>query len=465
MMTKNLIVAYKAILLLRHKLIVFFISCLSITGLNTVYAADALYMVAIPASVIQDQYIRRIDLNTNVMTDAFTLDFPARFSGMAIDEPNGKIYWSQTKYAQNDCSVWKANLDGTNREQIVVGQVGAGVIAVDSVNGKVYINGNSGGCGGSGPADGYWVHRFNLDGTNIEPVPVRNDQWYGIAPNPDTGKLYFASGSSYFKDILRSNLDGTGPEVLISRNDLVDGEFVVNTARQIDIDFNNTIYWINAVHDSIWRADSDGNNYEMIVDITDTTKYKYVAAWGVQVDNVAGKLYWHRHPRPLDNSFLPTEVWRSDLDGNNKELVVKTVRTDIIASYLALVQTEIIPEDEDGDGVIGDKDKCPLEDASGYDFDQDGCIDNSAETAELIIIEIENLSLSGVLSNSDTNKLLNVMEDAAKLIELGNLEAATDKLNNFKKKIRRLVIKGKLTEEQGDFYLNAADATLAVLYP
>lgn len=120
--------------------------------------------------------------------------------------------------------------------------------------------------------------------------------------------------------------------------------------------------------------------------------------------------------------------------------------------------------DTDGDGVLDSDDLCPDEDASGLDFNVDGCIDDPAETTADLTAEVEVLAADEVLSNAEGNQLLNVLDDAEALIAAGNLNAAEDKLNNFKKKVDRFVRRGELTEEEGASLLAAADAILAVLY-
>ena len=43
--------------------------------------------------------------------------------------------------------------------------------------------------------------------------------------------------------------------------------------------------------------------------------------------------------------------------------------------------------DEDNDGIPNDKDKCPEEDASGKDIDEDGCIDSEITKEEANYLE------------------------------------------------------------------------------
>ena len=43
--------------------------------------------------------------------------------------------------------------------------------------------------------------------------------------------------------------------------------------------------------------------------------------------------------------------------------------------------------DEDKDGIPNDKDKCPEENASGKDIDEDGCIDSKITKEEVDYLE------------------------------------------------------------------------------
>ena len=45
---------------------------------------------------------------------------------------------------------------------------------------------------------------------------------------------------------------------------------------------------------------------------------------------------------------------------------------------------KLVVSDDDGDGVADDKDRCPEEDASGKDVDEDGCIDSEMSKEEMI---------------------------------------------------------------------------------
>jgi len=51
------------------------------------------------------------------------------------------------------------------------------------------------------------------------------------------------------------------------------------------------------------------------------------------------------------------------------------------------IKEELVYSDDDNDGIPSDKDKCPEEDASGKDIDEDGCIDSEITKEEVDYLE------------------------------------------------------------------------------
>lgn len=78
------------------------------------------------------------------------------------------------------------------------------------------------------------------------------------------------------------------------------------------------------------------------------------------------------------------------------------------------------------------------------------------ETQNLINVTLQLITLDN-LSESDTNKLINVLSDAAKLIEFGSTNAAIDKLNNFIRKVERYLNRGKISDIHGMYLIDAAN--------
>ena len=152
------------------------------------------------------------------------------------------------------------------------------------------------------------VWRSNLDGSQQEHIistPVQSLD--GVAADLPRGKLYISTGY----DLLRSNLDGSGLETIIAGTVSYSFYGVV-----VDSDAQK-VYWSTwADGAGIRRADLDGSNVETIF-VPDSGEYSYHIA----IDQAAGKLYW-------SNSF---DVYRSNLDGANRELLVNDLGTGLFA--------------------------------------------------------------------------------------------------------------------------------------
>jgi hypothetical protein len=136
--------------------------------------------------------------------------------GIAIDGSDGRMYW-----ADFIGLIQRAELDGSGPEAIVVdpgisivfdpstgSQVSAGgPIALDVAAGKVYWS--------SFTPDGTLnqrIRRANLDGSNIEDVRTGLPDVGGIALDPIGVKMYWTTGDQ----IRRVNLDGSAEEALLS---------------------------------------------------------------------------------------------------------------------------------------------------------------------------------------------------------------------------------------------------------
>ncbi len=182
------------------------------------------------------------------------------------------------------------------------------------------------------------VWRSNLDGSAQEHIistPV--ESLAGVAADAPRNKLYISTGY----DLLRSNMDGTGLETVLAGYGAHSYYGVI-----VDSDAQK-VYW-STWDDSggIRRANLDGSGVETIF-VTDTNEYSYHMA----IDPTANKLYWA-------NS---REIYRSDLDGQNRELLLNPISSrpysgldlDVANNkmYFTLLPGDIYRADMDGNNV------------------------------------------------------------------------------------------------------------------
>ena len=226
--------------------------------------------------------IQRSNLDGTEIEDLVTegLQNPLK---VAVDSIAKKIYWTDID------TIFRADLDGKNVEETVVGLEFPSAIVVDSAAEKLYWT--------------EWktgkIHRSNLDGTNVEDAFTTGvKRILGIAIDAERQKMYWTD-YKFPPKVQRSNLDGTNIEMLIT-TELSPSGIVLDTDEQ-------KIYWTNSEAGKIQRSNFDGTNIEnLIID---------GLCWpsGIDLDTNEGKMYW------ADGC---AGVHRSNLDGTDVEMLV-----------------------------------------------------------------------------------------------------------------------------------------------
>lgn len=115
---------------------------------------------------------------------------------VAIDKAHSKMFF----YEVNLENLYVANLDGTNATVLIPGVYGYAIF-LDTENGKIYFDDQNSGTGGM-------LRRANLDGTNIEDVDNTETRIYGIDIDYDNNKLYWSArdmGEIYSADLNGAN--------------------------------------------------------------------------------------------------------------------------------------------------------------------------------------------------------------------------------------------------------------------
>ena len=245
--------------------------------------------------------IQRANLDGSNVQDLVTgLDYP---SGIALDVSAGKMYWVDS----GTDKIQRANLDGSNIEDLVTGLGYPLDIALDVSAGKMYW------------VDSGKIQRANLDGSNVEDLVTGLDYPSDIALDVSTGKMYWIAdaqesiiGGEWVPrgtaKIQCANLDGSNIE------DLVTG---LGYPSDIALDVSaGKMYWTDKLRDKIQCANLDGSNIEDLV-----TGLGYPL--GIALDVAGGKMYW------ADYRSVQTDagkIQRANLDGSNIEDLVTQTR-------------------------------------------------------------------------------------------------------------------------------------------
>ncbi len=210
----------------------------------------------------------------------------------------GKVYWTTL-----EGKVQRADLDGSNIEDVVTGLGLPEAVAVDVRGGKLYWSDNI----GFGYSHVAKIQRANLDGSAVETLVEARGQMDGLALDPVGGKLYWANEGN--GTLHRANLDGTNAEVLATTE-----EALVTTGSgklrgmALDVD-GGKIYWSHIGANKIQRANLDGSNVEDMV-------LETFSCGGIDLDLAADKIYWP--------ACTEKKIWRANLDGSNVEELIAT---------------------------------------------------------------------------------------------------------------------------------------------
>ena len=162
--------------------------------------------------------------------------------GIALDTVNRKIYLTNSWG-----KVQRLNIDGSNfQTNLITGLEDLKDIAVDVVNHKVYwtekISDHSS-----------RIRRANLDGSNVQQVKVLMSVPLGIAIDTSGGKIYLTDASG---KVQRLNVDGSN-----FQSDLITG---LKDPKGIALDVvEGRVYWTEK--GSIRRASFNGENIEEVV--------------------------------------------------------------------------------------------------------------------------------------------------------------------------------------------------------
>ena len=186
---------------------------------------------------------------------------------LAVDVASGKLYWTE-QTSNKTGKIQRANLDGTNVELVKdLTSVPHG-IAVDTVNGKLYLTNAWG-----------KIQRLNFDGSNFEPNLITGlDSLGNLVVDVVAGKLYWLeqSGDAAGK-IQRANLDGSNVELLRA---------LTSVPRDLALDTTKGRLYLTNSWGKVQRLSFNGSNFQpnLIIGLNSPD--------GIAVDIIGGKLYW-----------------------------------------------------------------------------------------------------------------------------------------------------------------------------
>ena len=229
--------------------------------------------------------------------------------GIEVDETSGKMYWTDMgiggaadrSVAVDDGRIMRANIDGSDVQTVVpLGHTTTPKqLTLDVEGGKVYW------CDRGDVGDksvNPKIMRVNFDGSDLETL-IDKDliSPVGIALDVPNGKLYFTD--RYANNIRRSNLDGSGVELVVR-----DTNYPVDLALDLK---NRFMFWTGRQDGTVFRTPMDENNQDgnKIAPIVSGLS----APIGMGIDRKNDKIYY-------TEVFIKEHsgaIWRADLDGGN----------------------------------------------------------------------------------------------------------------------------------------------------
>ena len=231
-------------------------------------------------------------------------------TSFAVDMAGGQLYWTE-KTGERTGRIRRANLDGTNVKPVKnLTSVPYG-IALDTINGKLYLTNAYG-----------KVQRLNVDGSNFQPNLITGlDTPRNLVLDVTGNKVYWTETTEASGRIRRATLDGSGVQNVATG-------LVPPLSLAVA---NGKIYWTEGTTENagkLHRANLDGTNSELLETLP-------LAATGIAVDTGRNSLY------------LTTgsgEIHRRDLDGSGDTPIVTGLATpsNIV---LGITATTPVPTD------------------------------------------------------------------------------------------------------------------------
>ena len=377
----------------------------TLTG--TVIGSPAIYWADKQANNIQ-----RVDLN-NSSVEEIVPGVPDS-SAIALDLTGGEIYWTETDTGK----IRRANLNGSNVQDIITELTGPSSIALDLVRGKIYWTDQQWDPS-TGAVSTSKIQRANLNGSNVQNIVTGLGIAEDLALDGSTGKVYWTDSDT--GKIQRANLNGSNVE------DLVTG---VRTLNDIALDTaGGKMYWADYESKQILRANLNGSNIETLVEglagpsgiVLDIARRKIY--WTDQVwSPVTGSITESNLQRANFDGSNVQEILTGF--GEPADIAFGISQTPVTDTSATRPSSDI-----NGDGKVNNTDLMLVAAALGQSppgnprVDVNG--DGTVNAADLIVV-ISNLDDAVILAAPEIGMKLTAVDRALIQVEINSLQLEND---------------------------------------
>lgn len=137
--------------------------------------------------------------------------------------------------------------------------------------------------------------------------------------------------------IFRSTLDGNSVITLIENIALGRGDAFDRPGLAVDPD-GGKLYWSSGA--AIFWANLDGSAQAQLLTTPNPDGETNFNSERIVVDRVGAMLYWSAAGSPTDSTFIQSRLWRANLDGSNAEMIVE-LAPDFAAADIAIDDSRI----------------------------------------------------------------------------------------------------------------------------
>ncbi|XP_022098072.1 hyalin-like isoform X2 [Acanthaster planci] len=208
------------------------------------------------------------------------------------DPVEGMVYWTDQR-SESAPKICRAHLDGSNQTTVVGDLTDPGGMALDVASRMLYWT------------DGALAHigRARMDGTGSKEILLSENHYNpkGIVVDSVHGHIFWSDWGENPR-IERADLDGNNRRIVVQGG--------LSYPSSVTIDFNgNSLYWIDAIHDTIETSDLSGSNRRLVANLT-----VYSLSFPFDLAVYGDYVYW------TEWGMYPT-ILRVHLDGRGAETI------------------------------------------------------------------------------------------------------------------------------------------------